>query len=83
MLRGDPPPADFRVALACPEQAKRVEGNLSKGSLMVEERHLNPLRELRPKQPHYLQRGRSGKLVRDWNLVVPASLARRAWEEIA
>ena len=52
-------------------------------SLMVEERHLEPLRELRPKQPHYLQRGRSGKLDSDWNLVVPISLARRAWEEIA
>jgi len=52
-------------------------------SLMVEERHLNPLRELRPKQPHYLQRGKSGKLVNDWNLVVPTSLVERAWEEIA
>ena len=51
-------------------------------SLMVEERHLQPLRELRPKQPHYLQRGRSGKLVKAWNLVVPISLAERAWEEI-
>ena len=53
------------------------------GALMVEERHLNPLRELRPKQPHYLYRGTSGKLVSDWNLVVPTSLARRTWEEIA
>lgn len=51
--------------------------------LMVEDRHLEPLRKLRPKQPHYLQRGRSGKLVGDWNLVVPRSLADRAWEEIA
>ena len=53
------------------------------GSLMVEERYLKPLRELCPKQPHYLQRGRSGKLVNDWNLVVPTSLVERAWEEIA
>jgi predicted transcriptional regulator of viral defense system len=52
-------------------------------SLMVEERHLKPLRELRPKQPHYLERGRSGKLVRDWNLVIPSTLAERSWEEIA
>jgi len=52
------------------------------GSLMVEERHLKPLRELRPKQPHYLKRGRSGKLVSEWNLVVPTSLDERAWEDI-
>jgi predicted transcriptional regulator of viral defense system len=51
--------------------------------LMVEERHLEPLRELGPKQPHYLERGRSGKLVSDWNLVIPVSLAERSWEEIA
>ncbi|MEZ6193742.1 MAG: hypothetical protein R3C45_21070 [Phycisphaerales bacterium] len=51
-------------------------------SLMVEDRHLKPLRELRPKQPHYLQRGESGKLVSDWNIVVPPSLAERTWEEV-
>ncbi|MBN2133598.1 MAG: type IV toxin-antitoxin system AbiEi family antitoxin domain-containing protein [Sedimentisphaerales bacterium] len=51
--------------------------------LMVEDRHLDPLRQLRPKQPHYLQRGQSDKLVNDWNLVVPRSLAERSWEEIA
>ena len=51
--------------------------------LMVEDRHLEPLRKLRPKQPHYLQRGESGKLIGDWNLVVPRSLAERSWEEIA
>ncbi len=51
-------------------------------SLMVEDRHLNPLRELRPKQPHYLQRGISGKLVSDWNLVIPTFLAERSWEDI-
>jgi predicted transcriptional regulator of viral defense system len=50
--------------------------------LMVETRHLEPLRKLRPKQPHYLDRGKSGKLVRNWNLVVPRSLAERSWEEI-
>ncbi len=51
-------------------------------SLMVEDRHLNPLRELRPKQPHYLQRGISGKLVSDWNLVIPRFLAERSWEDL-
>ena len=43
-------------------------------TLMVEDRHLNPLRQLCPAQPHYLERGKRGKLVRDWNLVVPPSL---------
>ncbi len=51
-------------------------------ALMVEDRHLDPLRQLRPQQPHYLERGRRGKLVRDWNLVVPQSLAARSWEEV-
>lgn len=49
-------------------------------SLMVEEKHLKPLRQLRPKKPHYLQRGKRGKLVNDWNLVIPISLAERSWE---
>lgn len=43
----------------------------------------DPLRELRPRQPHYIERGKSGKLVSDWNLVVPRSLAERSWEEVA
>jgi len=51
-------------------------------TLMVEDRHLAPLRALRPQQPHYLQRGKSGTLVRDWNLIVPPSLAQRDWEEV-
>ena len=52
-------------------------------ALMVEDRHLDPLHKLRPLQPHYLERGKSGKLVSDWNLVVPRSLAEKSWEEIA
>ena len=52
-------------------------------ALMVEDRHLAPLRELRPQQPHYLQRGKSGKLVREWNLVVPNCVAHESWEELA
>jgi len=52
-------------------------------ALMVEDRHLDPLRQLRPQQPHYIERGKSGKLVSDWNLVVPRSLAEKSWEEVA
>ncbi len=52
-------------------------------TLMVEEQHLGPLRKLRPRQPHYMERAKSGKLVSDWNLIVPRSLAERSWEEPA
>ena len=50
--------------------------------LMVEDAHLKPLKKRRPKQPHYMERnGRGeGRLVSEWNLVVPAYVAARAWE---
>lgn len=53
-------------------------------SLMVEEDHLIPLRERRPRQPHYVDSSnrKSGKLVADWNLVVPADLLNRTWGEV-
>lgn len=50
-------------------------------TLMVEDRHLAPLRQLRPKQPHYLERGKRGKLVSEWNLVVSTALDGKTWEE--
>lgn len=51
--------------------------------LMVEERHLKPLHELRPRQPHYLDRAkrRSGRLIPNWNLIVPAAVKERTWGE--
>jgi predicted transcriptional regulator of viral defense system len=53
-------------------------------SLMVEDRHLEALRELRPGQPHYLDRARrrSGRLAPGWNLVVPRELLERSWREV-
>ncbi len=51
-------------------------------ALMIKSRHLDPLRRLRPQEPHYLERGKSGKLISAWNLVVPPSLADRSWEAI-
>jgi len=53
-------------------------------SLMVEESHLMPLRELRPRQPHYLDRAhrKEGRLVKDWNLVVPKAVLERSWAEV-
>ena len=53
-------------------------------SLMVEERHLQPLREMRPRQPHYLDRNRRGpgSLAAEWNLVVSMEVAERSWAEV-
>ncbi len=53
-------------------------------TLMVEDRHLNALRDMRPKQPHYLVRSKrkSGRLVLEWNLVVPRKIIERAWGDV-
>ena len=53
-------------------------------SLMVEDHYLQNLQDLRPRQPHYLDRARRGavRLVSRWNLVVPEELLERAWEEV-
>lgn len=53
-------------------------------ALMVEESHLARLAALRPKEPHYLERGAKTeqKLVAKWNLVVPAALIERSWEQV-
>lgn len=53
-------------------------------SLMVEESHLSRLAALRPKEPHYLERGAmtEQKLAAKWNLVVPAALIERSWEQV-
>ena len=56
--------------------------------LMVEEIHLQRLREYRPKRPTYMIRGdrtrgsRRRSLVKAWNLVVPQEILERSWEEI-
>jgi predicted transcriptional regulator of viral defense system len=52
-------------------------------SLMVEENHLKPLHDHRPRQPHYLDSSRkSGKLVVNWNLVIPVDLFEQTWGEV-
>jgi len=53
-------------------------------SLMVEDRHLKTLHDLRPRQPHYLDRTKrkSGRLVSEWNLVVPSEVLEQTWGEI-
>lgn len=52
--------------------------------LMVEEKHLKPLHDLRPRQPHYLERGKrkSGRLLSEWNLVIPNEVLERTWAEV-
>ena len=53
-------------------------------ALMVDDVHLQPLREHRPRSPHYLvrKRGRPGHLVAGWNLIVPAEILERSWAEV-
>ncbi len=53
-------------------------------SLMVEERHLAPLREHRPRQPRYLSRQGAGsvRMIGGWNLIVPEVLAEQRWGEV-
>jgi predicted transcriptional regulator of viral defense system len=50
-------------------------------ALMVDDKHLERLRRLRPKQPHPMARKLGGKLVPRWNLIVPRSVLERSWEE--
>jgi len=47
---------------------------------MVEDGQLDKLRENRSRQPHYMDRGKSGQLVTNWNLIVPEQVLTRAWE---
>ena len=53
-------------------------------TLMVEDRHLNELHDMRPRQPHYLDgsKRKSGRLVSKWNLVVPREVLERTWAEV-
>ncbi len=53
-------------------------------SLMPEENHLERLRSLIPKNPHYMvHNGRKpGRFMKKWNLVVPLEILERRWEEI-
>lgn len=52
--------------------------------LMVENQHLKALHDLQPRQPHYLDRSKreSGRLVPEWNLVVPNEVIERTWGEV-
>ncbi len=50
--------------------------------LMVEESHLGRLQEHLPRQPHYLDRDdRTGRLLPQWNLIVPEVVLSSSWSE--
>lgn len=52
--------------------------------LMVEDQHLDRLRERAPRGPMYLDRGirEPGKFLPSWNLVVPDRVINRRWAEV-
>ena len=52
--------------------------------LMVDDVHLKPLQKLRPRQPHYLERGnRKGcRWMKKWNLMVPDEILNQSWGEV-
>jgi predicted transcriptional regulator of viral defense system len=52
--------------------------------LMVEDRHLKALYDMRPRQPHYwtVPSGHPVVFVSEWNLVVPREVLERAWGEV-
>ena len=53
-------------------------------TLMVNDSHLDALRNLRPQKPHYMIRTsrKPGRLVANWNLVVPVEILNRSWQEV-
>ena len=52
--------------------------------LMIDACHLDRLRRHLPRQPRYMDRTRRpGRLVREWNLMVPNDVLARSWEEVA
>lgn len=53
-------------------------------TLMVEDKHLEQLRQHRPRQARYFDsRRKPGKLVPSWNLIVPEDVLGRTWAEVA
>ena len=55
-----------------------------KEALIVDDVHLQPLRKLRPRRPHYLIRGKrkGGRWVKEWNLMVPDEILNQSWGEV-
>jgi predicted transcriptional regulator of viral defense system len=55
-----------------------------KESLLLDDAALEPLRKLRPKQPHYLERAKRKdcQWIKGWNLMVPAEVQTALWGEV-
>jgi predicted transcriptional regulator of viral defense system len=55
-----------------------------KETLMVGDDHIEPLKKLHPRQPHYMMRGtrKDCRLVKEWNLMAPEEILNRSWEEV-
>lgn len=52
-------------------------------ALMAEEKHFQKIRKLRPKQPGYFDwHKKTGKLNKEWNLIIPENIFNKTWEEI-
>ena len=52
-------------------------------TLMVEDKYLKAIKKLCPVKPHYFDRkARNGKLVKEWNLIVPQEVLDKSWEEV-
>jgi predicted transcriptional regulator of viral defense system len=74
---------DYSLKLGSAITAARVGFFLEqhKESLMVDDSHLDQLRRHAPRQPRYFDRSReSGRLVGDWNLIVPEAVLQESWE---
>lgn len=55
---------------------------MNKERLHLSENDIDTLRNRRPKTPTYMFRSeRTGRLVSNWNLIVPEPILERAWEE--
>jgi predicted transcriptional regulator of viral defense system len=79
--------AEYTLLLGNSTTVARVGFYLSqhREALSVEDSLLARLRERRPRNPKYLTNDepRSGRLVAEWNLVVPEQILRKSWEELA
>ena len=53
-------------------------------TLMPADAHMSALRDLRPRQAHYLDRSRRKecRLVKEWNLMIPEEILYRSWGNV-
>ena len=73
---------DYALLLGNATTAAKVGFFLEQHSeeLMVGEPQLARLRQARPRQPHYMNSAKRGRLVAGWNLIVAESILARVWE---